>query len=187
VVSELRNRQGLVLIMNGCAVLQKLSAARAALLLAAATIATAQPSPIKVCSAVSLLTLGSSADTNSALFDEGTAEIKTSPGESGTLTVVALGPILGSMDSHDLKPRVDCSASGLTITIDVTRSAHYDGAAAKNVLWRPRVELRVASPHDRASLEVRWTMRLSTGVELKHARTPPYREQTFPLSVKKEL
>jgi hypothetical protein len=171
-------------INNGRGVANKLSVA-GFVLLAAATTVTAQP--IKVCSAATVLTMEVSQDTNRALFGDGAPEIRSAPSESGTLSVVALGPVLGSMDSRDFKPRVDCDASGIAVTTALTRSANYNGAAAKNVLWRPRIELRIVSPRVHGLLEVRWTMRLSTGAQLKHARTLPYAEQTFPLSVKKEL
>lgn len=168
----------------------KVSAATAALLVAAAAFAQAQPAngaaPVKACDTGTVLTLDVSADTNSALTGAA-PEIRVSPEKPGMVRVVAYGPILGSMDSRDLKPRVECNSSGFTVATALTRSANYDGTAAKNVLWRPRIELEISQARGHALVEARWTMRLSTGGDVKHARTPPYPEQTYPVSVKTEL
>ncbi|MBV8818396.1 MAG: hypothetical protein JO022_08580 [Acidobacteriaceae bacterium] len=96
------------------------------------------------------------------------------------IVVAAWGPNLGSMDSPDVQITITCMDTGVAVTGVITRSAAYTGAAAKNVLWRPRITLDLNLTQQRATLVSIWKMRLTTGVDLDHARTPPYPELKYP-------
>ncbi len=108
----------------------------------------------------------------------------TTPGAAGkAVTVIALGPVLGSMDSPTVETDLACTAKGVVLTATITRSADYHGAAAKNVLWRPKIEIAVVLRQPEGIFEATWRMRLTTGAEMDHARTPSYPDQKYPITV----
>jgi len=150
---------------------------------------------IKTCALVEVRSVHVSAeganpkDATSAKIDVSRAQLQaTLAGEIKTVvTVVALGPVLGSMDSTDVRTDLACTAKGIRLTATITRSAHYNGAALKNVLWRPEVTLAVSLNKDEVIFESVWAMRLSTGVNLDHAQTPSQPDQTYPITVTRTL
>jgi hypothetical protein len=95
--------------------------------------------------------------------------------------IIALGPVLGSMDSHDVETAVSCSPRGFTVTASITRSAYYNGSILKNVLWRPKIEIEIAPTQPDYMLEVTWAMRLSNGAVVHHDLMMP--KQNFPITV----
>jgi len=103
------------------------------------------------------------------------------------IVVVALGPVLGSMDSHQVETDLKCTEKGLALTVMLTRSADYDGAHLKNVLWRPKIQLTMVLHQPEATLETMWNMRLTTGAQVHHAQFPPYSDQIFPIILSKTL
>ncbi|HLW79889.1 MAG TPA: hypothetical protein VKU44_09860 [Terriglobia bacterium] len=82
-----------------------------------------------------------------------------------------------------MKTRSACDAKGVVVTATTTRSAEYIGAVLKNVLWRPRLEIVLASRPAGTDLTTTWKMRLTTGDEVKHTRMPPYPEMNYPVSL----
>lgn len=100
-----------------------------------------------------------------------------------TVSVIALGPVLGSMDSHKLETNFTCTTNGVALTTTITRSADYHGAVQKNVLWRPKLQILIVPRGPEVIFEAIWKMRLTTGAELNHTRMPPYPEQNYPITV----
>lgn len=108
----------------------------------------------------------------------------TTPGASEkVVTVIALGPVLGSMDSPKVETCLACTAKGVVLTATITRSADYHGAVLANIIWRPKIEIAVALRQPEIILATTWRMRLTTGAELAHAQTPPYPDQKYPITV----
>lgn len=150
---------------------------------------------MKTCASAAVQSISLSAESEREIFLDAMPEkpvIKiapapsssTMPGAAGkAVTVIALGPVLGSMDSPKVETDLVCTAKGVALTATTTRSADYHGAVAKNVLWRPKIEIVVIPRQTEVIFETTWRMRLTTGVEVDHARTPPYPEQKFPISV----
>src|SRR4051812_15205839 len=64
---------------------------------------------------------------------QATIETRVSPEKH--ITIIARGPILGSMDSRQTSTEVACTKDGFTLTATITRSANYRGAVRQNVLW----------------------------------------------------
>lgn len=95
--------------------------------------------------------------------------------------IITLGPVLGSMDSHDLETVVSCNHRGFTVRAIITRSVYYNGSALKNVLWRPKIEIAVVPTQSAFMLEVTWAMRLSNGALVHHDQMMP--QQHFPITV----
>jgi hypothetical protein len=93
--------------------------------------------------------------------------------------VIVIGPILGSMDSKDIKTDLTCNLGEILLTAVLTRSAEYSGAAGKNLLWRPVIELRLQHPP--VKLRVKWLMYLTNGLEVQKDKNVP--SQTFPLEL----
>jgi len=118
---------------------------------------------------------------------QATIETEASARETKEITVVAKGPVLGSMDSEKLSTDLACSNDGLVFTATITRSANYHGAVAQNVLWFPRITIVVGPLQREIALQTVWNMRLTNGRMLDHARTPPYPEQKYPITVTKTL
>lgn len=100
------------------------------------------------------------------------------------ISVVALGPILGSMDSATVKTILTCTEKGFALTAIITRSADYDGSVTANIIWRPKIEIVVAARRPSGIAEATWHMRLSNGNEVRQARTPGYPDQLYPYTVK---
>jgi hypothetical protein len=101
--------------------------------------------------------------------------------------VSVLGPVLGSMDSPDVKTDVTCTAKGFGLTATIARSASYFGAASQNVNWRPRIRITLMLSQPEAEFQATWRMRLTTGVEVDHAQSPPYPNQTYPITITKTI
>lgn len=103
------------------------------------------------------------------------------------VTLVAVGPVLGSMDSREIETGLECTTNGFTLTATITRSADYHGAVQKSVLWRPRIELAVVFKKPEVIANVIWKARLTTGADLNHVETPPYPDQKYPITVMETL
>ena len=109
---------------------------------------------------------------------------ETTPSAEGkAVMVIVPGPVLGSMDSHEIKTDLACTANGLVLTATITRSADYHGAVIKNVDWRPRIEMTVILRKPEVMLEAIWKMRLTNGDWVAHTQTPGYPEQTYPITM----
>jgi hypothetical protein len=113
--------------------------------------------------------------------------VSASTGPHATVTVTAIGPVLGSMDAPSVETASACDAKGVVVTATTTRSAAYVGAVLKNVLWRPRLEIVLAPRTAGTTLTTTWKMRLTTGAEVQHTRMPPYPEMSYPVTVTKQI
>jgi hypothetical protein len=116
-----------------------------------------------------------------------TIETRVSSTETKKITIVAKGPVLGSMDSEKLDTDLTCSSDGLMLTATITRSASYHGDVLQNVLWFPRITIVVGSLQPEIALQMVWKMRLTNGKEVDRARTPPYPEKKYPITVTKTI
>jgi hypothetical protein len=156
----------------------------------------------KTCAGVEVRSIEVSADEDrKALPDATPADIKilpaqvmaTTPGAPDkTVTVIALGPGLGSMDSEKVKTDLACTDKGLILTATITRFANYPEATLGTTLkarypWRPRITIVFALRQPEIVLQITWRMRLTTGAELGHAKAPTYPEQEYPITVTKTV
>jgi len=139
----------------------------------------------KTCASVEI----SSVDVSREFYKEGIV-FEPSPqitakadGKKTLINIVAAGPALGSMDSSNVKTDVVCTPKGFKLVATVTRSAEYENASAKNVLWHPRIALAVVLHQPDVVFEATWKMVLSTGAELEDAQTLPYPPQNYPITV----
>lgn len=108
--------------------------------------------------------------------------VSAGTGSNATATVMAIGPVLGSIDSKDVETALACGANGVTVTATTTRSASYGGGVQKNVLWRPRLEIVLVPRRAGTVLTTTWKMRLTTGSKVRRTRMPPYPEMNYPVS-----
>jgi hypothetical protein len=92
------------------------------------------------------------------------------------VTLIALGPVLDSLDSREIKTDLVCTADGATIAATITR---YSGGVKKNVLWRPRIRIVVALRRSEAQFRATWKMRRTDGTELDHVGV----DQKYPVTV----
>lgn len=158
----------------------------------AGTLANAQEIP-KTCAAVEVRSINISEEPEREVLLEATPEkpaIRIVPPSSATpgtsdkvVTIIATGPVLGSMDSRKLETNFTCTTNGAKLTATITRSADYHGAVQKNVLWRPKLQIVIIPRRPEVIFKTIWKMRLTTGVELNHTRMPPYPEQNYPITV----
>jgi hypothetical protein len=114
-------------------------------------------------------------------------QASTTPNVKGkTLAVIAYGPILGLVgNSLEVKTDLMCTSRGVTLGVYIMHLG--DGAdAAKNVLWRSKISLNLVLRQD-VVFQTIWRMRRPNGKEIDHARTPPYPEQKYPITVTKTL
>jgi hypothetical protein len=107
------------------------------------------------------------------------------PSSKKVVKLVLFGPVLGSMDSREVKTDFVETPRGCELVAGITRSAEYSGAVAKNVLWRPRIEVAATFRRAEVTFQAKWVMRLTTGTIVDHARTPPYPDQKYPITLTK--
>jgi hypothetical protein len=112
---------------------------------------------------------------------------KTSGTDESLVTVIALGPILGAMDSREVKTDLACTPKGIVLTARISRSADFKGAVAANVSWRPEIEIGIVLRRPEVIIQTTWRMTLTTGEELDRATTPPYPENKYPVTVTKPI
>jgi hypothetical protein len=113
---------------------------------------------------------------------------ETTPGAARReVTVIVLGPVLGSMDSHDVKTDLSCTGKKLVLMATITRSADYHGAVLANIIWRPRIQIVLVLRRPEVSFKAIWRMCLTTGAELDHAQTSPYPDQKYPIALTKAI
>lgn len=144
--------------------------------------------PTNVCSTVTVISTNAWAQQIGA-SDDVTPVIQAVTDQSGdnassgaqTVTVTIVGPALGSMDSADIGTQVVCTATGISMSGTITRSADFAGAALQNVNWRPWVQLALQLHQPRIDVDASWQMQLTTGAEVTDAETPPYGDITYPL------
>lgn len=152
------------------------------------TLATSQEN-IKTCGAVQVRSIDASYNfVQNIPLDAKQETIETLPSalDPKDITIVARGPVLGSMDSRKIETQVSCTSTGVTLLATISRSEHFSGTNAKNVLWQPKITV-IAKLGCSASLQVMWRMRLTNGREIDRGRTPPYREQNYPIIIRKTL
>ncbi|HVB34554.1 MAG TPA: hypothetical protein VNJ52_09315 [Patescibacteria group bacterium] len=101
--------------------------------------------------------------------------------------LIALGPVLGSMDSPRLDIAGACIEKGFALRVTLARSASFHGSAAKNVIWRPRITVVLRPRRPGAVLQVTWRMRLTTGAFPRQARTPGFPMQKYPVKLTKRI
>ena len=151
---------------------------------------------VKTCAGLEIRSIDLSYDQSLSANDaaHGAVDIEAVPTQGSTttsdsrvLTVSVLGPVLGSMDSPNVKTNLTCAAKGLLLTATLTRSADYRGAVLADVNWRPRIEIVVVLHRPKILLQTAWRMRLTTGAELNHAQTSPYAEQRYPITASKTI
>jgi hypothetical protein len=106
--------------------------------------------------------------------------------------VVALGPVLGSADSAQLKTEVKCEVDGLSLKATIKRFASYPIANLGSFLspghnWRPQVAFRVRLLQPKVVFRLIWNMRLPDGTNATHAGTPQTPDQSYPIVLTKVL
>jgi len=137
----------------------------------------------RICAGVVVRSVTVSEDIHGeAAFAAGPEKIEVvSSGPEGRVTVIALGPVLGSMDSTDVKIDLACTQNGILLTSMITRSANFHGGGLQNVNWRPKITIVLALKQPEIAVEAVWKMRLSTGAEQTHAWSPPYPDRKYPI------
>lgn len=98
-------------------------------------------------------------------------------------TITALGPLVGAMDSGDINLAVTCTFTGFVLNVQMTRSKEYNEAVLANIFWHPKIMVAVAATQPEVTMSVVWSIRTTTGASLGHARTPPYPELQYPITV----
>lgn len=96
---------------------------------------------------------------------------------SAGLLVTAPGPVLGSMDSHDVKLESSCTPEGIVLKATIDRSPFYNGDALKNITWRPRVEAELMSHRSETRVVVIWEMLSNDG------QRSPYSRLAYPITM----
>lgn len=149
---------------------------------------------MKTCAAASVQSISLSAEPERDVLLDSTPEKPTlkiisapQPTTLGSaakaVRIIALGPVLGSMDSSKVETDIECTAKGVVFTSTITRSADYHGAVLANINWHPKIEITVVLRQPVVIFETIWRMRLTTGTELDHAQTPSYPDQKYPITV----
>jgi hypothetical protein len=117
---------------------------------------------------------------------EGTEAFSPVIGEglSKMLKIDITGPMLGDMDSREIKIDLSCTASGLIVTATITRAAGYtEGSYMHTVFWKPQVEIWLTLHRPEVILDGKWVMRLTDGKIIDHAKTYQLPEQPYPVKV----
>lgn len=111
-----------------------------------------------------------------------------SPSTRRVVKVIILGPVLGSMDSRNVKTHVICSGKGFVLTATITRSANYNGSALQNILWQPEIEVSVRLRQSQAVCRTVWRMRLTNGTWINRSHPSEFPDyQRYPLTLTKAI
>src|ERR1700687_5957019 len=101
---------------------------------------------------------------------QGTIETSFSAAEPTVITVVARGPILGSMDALARAPDLACTKDGFVLAVTISPSVNDHGFVLQNVLWRPVITLKVRLDSPKVVFQSIWKMELSDGTNVDRAR-----------------
>jgi hypothetical protein len=105
---------------------------------------------------------------------------------NSTAKVVRIvGPILGSMDSPLVDATLRCDGGTITLMSNIVRSASYQGATGKNILWKPEIDIQLADGVLRVHIESIWSMHLNDGREIVFDENDS--EQQFPVFISRDL
>jgi hypothetical protein len=104
------------------------------------------------------------------------------------VTVIALGPGLGYMDSLKVKTDLACTEKGLVLTATIMHSANdFGNVIPQSYLWHPRITVVVVLRQPEIIFQTTWRMRLTTGAEVSHGQSPPFPDQKYPIIVMKTI
>jgi hypothetical protein len=96
------------------------------------------------------------------------------------MTALALGPVLGTMDSTDLEFQYACTPNSLEIVVTIRRSSEQSDSLKFGV-WRPKIALKLADPKSGRFLYVTWKMQTPDGHQIVHGDLPTGLRQTYPI------
>jgi hypothetical protein len=103
------------------------------------------------------------------------------------VTILAKGPILGSMNSREIETHRECRPDGIRLTATIVFSEGYRDAAAKNVLWRPRLELPLRLRRPALEVEVVWQARVATHPGTDQPVAAPSAVSAYPMFIRKTI
>ncbi len=103
------------------------------------------------------------------------------------ISLAAIGPVLGNMDSDVLMLHPACEARGLVLTSTITRSADYYGGVQKFAPWRPELDMQIVQAERGAVVTVVWKMRLISGIEVQRGDLPTGLGYDFPITSRLSL
>jgi hypothetical protein len=73
------------------------------------------------------------------------------------ITIVAVGPILNSFDHKDISIFQECTNDGVALTATIVHENKASTMALKNVIWRPRISVKVShNQNTKAVVHVNW-------------------------------
>lgn len=116
-----------------------------------------------------------------------TTRAPSSASAGRAVDLIALGPVLGSMDSPKVRTRIACTEGGFALVATITRSANFHGSAMQNAIWRPRIRIEAVPRRPQFLFRSTWRMRLTNGAKVKRTQTPTYPSQRFPVTVEKTI
>jgi hypothetical protein len=149
------------------------------------SVAQADAQSVKTCVGAEVLSIKESPESRYSDDQTKTIEVTASESTEKAVTIVARGPVLGSMDWSVVETNLACTQHGILLTANITRSAGFTGSTLKNTPWIPRINVVVMLRQPDMLFEVRWRMRLTTGEELTPAQPPAYPEQIYPITMAK--
>ncbi len=99
--------------------------------------------------------------------------------------IVSLGPSVDGRYAFDPQPAVSCSSSGFLVTATLNYNENSD-VSLRNSLWRPALEIVVFLLRPGVTVDVKWQVRNSKGVEVHH---PPiiFPDSRYPITVSKTI
>jgi hypothetical protein len=104
-----------------------------------------------------------------------------------SITIIANGPVLSSLDSRAAKSDLTCTDNGFALSVTIEHSTDSLGFMEQNVSWRLRAKLQVVLKQPEPVFETIWKLVSTSGAELDRARSFPFPEQTYPLTVTRTL
>jgi hypothetical protein len=110
---------------------------------------------------------------------EAPPRLTSSAASKDEVAIIALGPVLDSLDSHEIKVTPACTADGAMLMVTITR---YSGGVKKNVLWRPRIRIAITLGRSEVLFQTTWKMRRPDGAELDHVGG-----QKYPITVMRTI
>ena len=133
----------------------------------------------QVCPAAEINSIESTSKRAGVLRTGKTENIEILGQTNHTVTIMAQGPVLGSMDLPSIKTDLSCLPDGVVLTATITRSDEFNGAVLQNVTWLPKISLSLKLLQPSVMLHTIWKIQTTSGKEVTFAQTPPFRVGDF--------
>ncbi len=108
---------------------------------------------------------------------------EAAPAMANSVHLLAVGPVLGSMDGRAIAFTADCSSGNVHVSATVVRASGYVGAVLKFAMWRPLVRLDFPGVAKYPKMSLTWRMVSDAGEIIPEGDLPTGVKQHYPFTL----